>query len=271
MGLLTQMNLELLYRHKFQFISYCPVFHADESRVGPIHINDDCHLLHITRGTGTLFIEDEQHALQPGAVAAIPPFVRFYIKINAPFEMLNIHYRLWLENGDLLEEHAGLPMIFKPACFKAIKTMLCAMQNTLKRDLPDKLQLSVMAHEVVMHHIVSTRLIETDRPVIDARLMNACRRLSAPDYAVFQATEIARLCGLSASQMNRLFQKCFRMSPHKFWEKKRFVELCHQLRSTDKTASQIAAQSGFEDAGYFSRWFKKMAGCTPSEYRQRII
>ena len=244
MGLFQQMNFELLYRHKFQFVSYCPVFHADESGVGRIHINDDCHLLHITRGTGALFIEDEQHALQPGVVAAIPPFVRFYFKIKAPFEMLNIHYRLWLENGDLLEEHAFLPMIFRPAYFKVIKTILRAMQDTLKRDLPDKLLLSAMAHEIVTRHIVSNQLIETDRPVIDARLMNACRRLSAPDYAVFQATEIARLCGLSMSQMNRLFRKCFHMTPHKFREKKRFIELCQQLRSTDKTVSQIAVQFG---------------------------
>jgi len=265
------MNLELLYRHKFQFISYCTVFQADESGISRIHINDDCHLLHITRGTGTLFIEDKQHTLQPGVVAAIPPFVRFYFKINVPFEMRNIHYRLWLENGDLLEEHAVLPMIFKPPYFKAIMAILHTMHNTLKRDLPDKLLLSAMAHEIVSRHIVSNRLIETDRPVIDARLTNACRRLSAPDYAVFQAKEIARLCGLSASQMNRLFQKCFRMSPHKFWEKKRFIELCHQLRSTDKTVSQIAVQFGLEDAAYFSRWFKKMAGCAPSEYRQRVI
>ncbi|MBU0713873.1 MAG: AraC family transcriptional regulator [Verrucomicrobia bacterium] len=265
------MNLELLCRHKFQFISYCPVFHADESGVGRIHINDDYHLLHITRGTGTLFIEDKQHALQPGVVAAIPPFVRFYFKINAPFEMLNIHYRLWLENGDLLEEHAVLPMIFRPASFRAIKTILRTMQNTLKSDLPDKLLLAAMAHELVTHHVVSNQLIETDRPVIDARLMNACRRLSAPDYAVLQATEIARLCGLSVSQMNRLFQKCFHVSPHKFWEKKRFVELCHQLRSSDLPASKIAAQFGMEDNAYFSRWFKKMAGCAPSEFRQRGI
>jgi len=265
------MNYELLCRHKFQFVSYCPVLHADASGVGRIHINDDCHLLHVTRGTGALFVEDEQHALGPGVVAAIPPFVRFYFKINAPFEMLNIHYRLWLENGDLMEEHAFLPVIFRPAGFKAVKTILRAMQNTLKRDLPDKLLLAAMAHEIVTRHLVSTRLIGADCPVIDARLMNACRRLSAPDCAVFKAAEIARLCGLSASQMNRLFRKCFHMAPHKFWEKKRFVELCHQLRSTDKTASQIAARFGLEDAGYFSRWFKKMAGCTPSEYRQRVI
>ena len=265
------MNLASLYNHKFQFISFCPVFHAESSRAGRIHINDDCHLLHITRGTGTLIIEDEKHALQPGTVAAIPPFVRFYFKINAPFEMLNIHYRIWLANGDILEEHAALPLIFRPVYFNAIKAVLRAMQSTARKGLPDKLLLSAMAHEIIIRHLVSNELIDQERKIIDARLMNACRRLSAPDYAVFQAKEMARRCGLSVSQMNRLFQKCFRMSPHKFWEKRRFSELCRQLRSSDLPASKIATGFGMEDSAYFSRWFKKMAGCAPTEFRRRNI
>lgn len=265
------MNLASLLNHKFQFVSFCPVFHAEASGIGRIHINDDCHFLHITRGTGTLFIENKKYHLQPGLVAALPPFVRFYFKINAPFEMLNIHYRVWLANGDLLEEHAVLPLVFSPKYFNAIKTILRAMQGAARKELPGKLLLATMAHEIVMRHITSNPLIETERPVIDARLMSACRRLSDPHYAAFRANEIAHLCGLSVSQMNRLFQKCFHMSPHRFLEKKRFGELCHQLRATDKTISQIAAQSGFEDNAYFSRWFRKMAGCAPSEFRRHGI
>ncbi|MFH1477563.1 MAG: AraC family transcriptional regulator [Verrucomicrobiota bacterium] len=265
------MKSDLFCRHKFQFISFCPVFHAAVNGIGRIHINDDCHLMHIVRGTGTVFIEDKKQRLRPGTVVAVPPFVHFYFKINAPFEMLNIHYRVWLANGDPLEEHAVLPLVFRPEYFAAIMKLLRNMENICKKGLPESLRLAILAHEIVRHHLTAVPLREKERKIIDARLREACRRLSAPDYAVFQATEIARLCGLSVSQMNRLFQKCFRMTPHKFWEKKRFVELCHQLRASDLPSSKIAAQFGMEDNAYFSRWFKKMAGCAPSEFRQRGI
>ncbi|MDD5676634.1 MAG: AraC family transcriptional regulator [Kiritimatiellae bacterium] len=265
------MNLELLCRHIFQFISFCPVFHADASGVGRIQINDDCHLLHFTRGTGTIFIENKKYPFKQGIVAAIPPFVPFYFKHSAKFEMLNIHYRIWLANGDPLEERASLPLIFKPDYFVRILDILRNMEDNLKNKLPDSLLVSAQAHELIIRHLISNELIAQEHKIIDARLTNACRKMSLPDYKIFKAGEIASLCGLSVSQMNRLFRKCFRMAPHKFWEKKRFVELCHQLRSRDLPASKIAARFGMEDSAYFSRWFKKMAGCAPSEFRQRGV
>jgi len=265
------MNLELLYMHKFQFISFCPVFHADPAGISRVHINDDCHLLHITRGTGTLFVEEKKHVLHSGIVVSIPPFVRFYFKINAPFEMLNIHYRIWLANGDPLEEHAVLQLIFRPRYFDRILDLLRNMEVDLKRNLPESQLIAARAHEIIIRHLISNELIAREHKNIDARLANACRQMSLPDYKIFKAGEIARLCGLSASQMNRLFRKCFRMTPHQFWEKKRFAELCHQLRSSNLPASKIAARFGMEDNAYFSRWFKKMAGCVPTEFRQRGI
>jgi len=265
------MNLDLLHRHKFQFISFCPVFHADASGVGRIHINDDCHLLHFTGGTGTIFIENKKYRLKRGVVAAIPPFVRFYFKHSARFEMLNIHYRVWLANGDPLEEHASLPLIFKPAYFGRILDILRNMEDNLKNKPPASLLVSAQAHEIIIRHLISNELIVQEHKIIDARLTKACRQMNSLDCKTFKAEEIARLCGLSVSQMNRLFRKSFRMTPHQLWEKRHFAELCHQLRASDLPASKIAAQFGMEDNAYFSRWFKKMAGCTPSDFRRREI
>lgn len=265
------MNLELLRKHNFQFISFCPVFHANAITAGRINVNDDCHLLHITRGNGAIFIEGKKYRLNHGMVVAIPPFTRFYLKIAANFEMLNIHYRIKLADGDPLEDHAVLPPVFKPPYFDNILGILKKIRWLREKDLTESLHIAALAHEIIIRHLVSSELIDRARKIIDARLMNACRRMSSPDCTAFKAEEIARLCGLSVSQMNRLFRKCFRKTPHQFWEQRRFMELCRQLRATDLPASKIAAQFGMEDNAYFSRWFKKMAGCVPSEFRRRSI
>ncbi|MDD5482091.1 MAG: AraC family transcriptional regulator [Kiritimatiellae bacterium] len=265
------MNFEILAGHAFQFVAFCPVFHAEAKGIGRIQANDDCHLMHIARGSGTVFIEDKKYRLRPGTVIAVPPFVRFYFKINAPFEMLNIHYRVKLAGGEALEERAVLPLVFRPEYFKDVLKILRRMENLREKNTPGRLPLAASAHEIVLRHLTGAPLREKERAVIDARLTNACRRLSAPDCATFRATETARLCGLSVSQMNRLFKKCFHMPPHKFWERKRFGELCRQLRFADDSLAQIATRAGFEDNAYFSRWFHKMAGCSPSEFRRRRI
>ena len=41
------------------------------------------------------------------------------------------------------------------------------------------------------------------------------------------------------------------------------------LRYSDKTASAISVYLGFSSQGHFARVFKKYAGCTPNEYRQK--
>jgi len=265
------MNLEFLRQHSFQFISFCPVFHARTSGAGRIQINNDCHIMHITRGGGAIFVENKRYPLGPGTVAAIPPFVRFYFKLKTPFEMLNIHYQIRLANGDPVEEHALLPFVFHPPYFNGVLSLLKKIKRIINKTLPENLLASSLAHEIVIRHMVSNELIAREHKIIDARLMAACRRLSLSDCTLFQADEMARLCGLSVSQMNRLFRKCFRMTPHQFWEKQRFSECCRQLRASDLPASKIAAQLGMEDNAYFSRWFKKMAGCPPAEFQRRRI
>ncbi len=156
--------------------------------------------------------------------------------------MLNIHYRVWLAAGEPLEEHVVLPLVFRPEYSSFIIKILRNMQAILKKGLPESLRLSILAHEIVLRHLTSTPLREKEHKIIDARLMEACRRMSSPDCMIFKAEEMARFSGLSISQMNRLFRKCFRMTPHKFWEQRRFMELCRQLRATDLPASKIAAQ-----------------------------
>ncbi|MBU5305822.1 AraC family transcriptional regulator [Eubacterium callanderi] len=43
---------------------------------------------------------------------------------------------------------------------------------------------------------------------------------------------------------------------------------CYLLKSTNLSISEISVKTGFEDANYFSRQFKKHTGLTPKEYRK---
>jgi len=40
------------------------------------------------------------------------------------------------------------------------------------------------------------------------------------------------------------------------------------LLTTHKKINEVAGEVGYEDIKYFSQQFKKVMGCTPSEYRQ---
>lgn len=42
------------------------------------------------------------------------------------------------------------------------------------------------------------------------------------------------------------------------------------LTSTDKTVQEIAYECGFRSQAHFSKFFRKMKDCTPSEYRKNV-
>ena len=44
-----------------------------------------------------------------------------------------------------------------------------------------------------------------------------------------------------------------------------------RIQRTFQLVSTISDEMGFQYPQHFTRWFKKMEGCTPNEYRNEII
>jgi AraC-like DNA-binding protein len=263
------MNIQLLHKHRFQFISFAPCFYDRLLEdYGRVEFHDDSHLFHITRGTGSIIINHKRYELKRGTVIAIPPFMENKMRYTLPFEMLNLHYRVWLENGDLLDDNAMLPTMFRPEYFNDIEKILYRM----KASKPDKYSaqtvLAGAAHEVVLRHLCR-HLIVQNKKTVDSRIQKGYLLLSSPDYHHFDAKEIAAACSLSKSQMTRMFRRCFRLAPHEYWEKRRFAHIRSLLIKSNQTVKQISSEFGFDDMAYFSRWFKKMSGRSPAEFMKR--
>ena len=81
--------------------------------------------------------------------------------------------------------------------------------------------------------------------------------------------DIAASGAVSRSTCCRLFRAFVRQTPGQFLGDYRLREARERLARTDKTVTRIAAECGFNDAGYFSRQFRARFGCTPREYREQ--
>lgn len=260
----------MLLNHKFQFISFCHVFHKEKAG-GKININDDTHIMHITKGKGTVTIKEQKFNFQRGSIIAVSPFIKFTLNILPNFEMLNIHYKLWLSDDSPLDEHTVLPYVFSPKDFIYIEKILRKMDSLSKVTSLDKLKIASLAHNLVLHHMISNELIPRVTPAIDPRISKAYKKLMSKDCIRYNAGEAAELCCLSVSQMNRKFRRFFGQSPQKLWEKRRFSRVCATLTKTDKPLSILAEEFGFDDHAYFCRWFKKISGYSPLRYRKNSI
>jgi len=83
-------------------------------------------------------------------------------------------------------------------------------------------------------------------------------------------SELARKFNLSAGHLSNLFHEESGESFSDYLNMIRLNKAKELLKTTDDKIYQIADQLGFNDAYYFSSWFKKMVGASPTTYRDNI-
>ena len=81
---------------------------------------------------------------------------------------------------------------------------------------------------------------------------------------------LVRLSGLAERTFKRRFQQATGMPPLEYVHALRLEEAKQMLESGDQPIEAIAFEVGYEDAGYFSRLFRRNVNLTPAQYRKRF-
>jgi len=81
--------------------------------------------------------------------------------------------------------------------------------------------------------------------------------------------EYAQLSNRSLSAFKRDFQKQFNTTPGKWLMEKRLHHGRHLLANTNKSVSETAFESGFENPSHFSRSFRQHFGIAPTAVKQQ--
>lgn len=77
---------------------------------------------------------------------------------------------------------------------------------------------------------------------------------------------LANSCNLSIPHFRHLFTKAFKTSPMNYRNSLRLLYAKDYLSVGGYSITDVATKCGFEDINYFSRFFKKYTGISPSKY-----
>ena len=85
--------------------------------------------------------------------------------------------------------------------------------------------------------------------------------------STFTIDDLSTLCGLSPTHFRRLFHQAMETSPLEFLNGVRISKACRLLRSTDDSILNISENVGFHSISSFNRYFSRLVGMSPREYR----
>lgn len=104
-----------------------------------------------------------------------------------------------------------------------------------------------------------------DQHVQRFRALVATRFRQQPSMA-----ELAAALAITPTQLNRVCQRVLGCSALAALHARLLLEAQRELAYTSLSVKQIALGLGFADAAYFTRFFQRTAGCTPSAWRTRL-
>lgn len=154
--------------------------------------------------------------------------------------------------------------------------------NAMLKGLMDSIWAYVKDGKPLDRTLIELKTMEALLAIAKARpdLIATFKAYSAPERADLEnfmehnfmynipLNQLAKMSGRSLSTFNREFKNLYQQSPHK-WIKQQRLEMAKRLLiETDKMASEIYLDVGFEDLAHFSRSFKKHFGQNPSQVKQ---
>jgi len=160
-------------------------------------------------------------------------------------EMESIHFEHPREYRDLFENLLDAQHAQAPGWQFRRMELLYALLHRFSRDQA--------------HRSGSDRKHQKIRPA----LLKIARDFAEP----LDCVELAALCGISISSLNRLFRETTGRSPMQYLSDTRIEYAKNELTRGTLSISELAEQCGFADIYTFSHAFRRATGTSPSDWR----
>ncbi|MEO8205195.1 MAG: helix-turn-helix domain-containing protein [Chthoniobacterales bacterium] len=176
------------------------------------------------------------------------------------------HWALWLQWPEVAK---GLRMIHLRDT-RVLNNVSAAMRNAVRfgrQRLPGSSDFAANALELAILWINSVN----QHRDLDERIRKATDLMAERLQTSVSLQSLAHDCGLSVSRLAHLFTEQMGVTPAKYLEAIRLQRAVQLLRSTSLSITEIAAETGYVNAFYFSNRFKKEFGKSPSDFRQSAL
>lgn len=230
-----------------------------------------CYIIH---GKGHLKVNDYVFELNSGDLYILNPYVKHCEFLQKDRQEGFSYYILGIVNFKLQPDNAT---VFRPLPLPE-KSNIVFLLDKIFAELKSQLH----AHDEAAKKYFELLLIEIERlyssriepaPFIQSDLTAQIQSYIDVNYAgELSSKSIAEHFGRKLNTIEIKFKKAFGLSIQSYILLKRIEGAMRILESNRNIAvSELAAKAGFYNPTYFSRYFKKITGLSPSEYRKMLL
>ena len=143
--------------------------------------------------------------------------------------------------------------------------MLCGASKTVEAVLRKK---ELMYRLLGVIYLSSFSLLS--KKEVSMQIAEGLRLLEQTYLENLPVTRFAEASHISVSTFRSLFQKQLGTSPVKYRNRLRIERSKELLRESNLGVAEVASACGFENVGYFCRYYRQTTGETPSETRKKL-
>lgn len=212
--------------------------------------------------------------LSPGQIFSVDSEkIRFAYKLTflPDFYCIQIHDKEVSCNGVLFNNIYETPFV------KPCKTDIAKLDFILN-NLIDEFESSEAAQYDMLQSYLKQFIIHSVRIKKEDHLINDEKETKLfKDFSVLveqnfktmhSVTDYANRLGLSPKSLTKHFQKIGAQTPSDFIKNRIMLEAKRQLVFSNNSVKQIAYNLGFNDPGYFTRFFKKHSSQSPLQFKK---
>lgn len=197
--------------------------------------------------------------MRPGAFCYLPPFCSFCAKSKHVRAVVIRFLPIYGTEPTATEE--GALFVEDMAGERETFLRMCDIYNSSASDAPARL--SAMLKLLLLGALVTEG--ENALPAAMAANLDSYIRENMADE--ISNTELGAVFGYHPFYVSQMLKKKLGITLKQYVIAYRLRTACALLATTEKTTAEIAEQTGFTDASYFTKSFKSSFGKTPKEYR----
>ncbi len=255
------------------------------------HTHKYHELVVVRAGSGTHVTESESYTVGAGDVFIMRPGAPHSYRNTEALDLINVLYwpkRLPMGLADMrqlpgfhalfelepqLRQQQGFSarLQLEPAALTHTLSLIDKINEELKQRKPGYRAIAISTFLTLVAELSrSYGAVRTTSAEDMMRFGTLLSHLETDYHKALSLKQMAAMASMSASSLNRLFQRVHGVSPARYLLNLRLKRAAELLKNSEQRITEIALHCGFNDSNYFTRQFRSFKGFSPRNYRVQM-